>query len=197
MPRLPTVAAQPEGLVYEPDFVSPEEERDLVAGFQELEFGEVRMHGQAARRTVVHFGYQYGYESWKLTPVDPLPEWIAWLRHRAGALVDVEPELFVETLVTRYPAGAGIGWHRDAPLFGPTVVGVSLLSACSMRFQRRTAAIRATHFLELAPRSVYALTGPARWTWQHSIASTASLRYSVTFRSLTRRSGDEGAGDLQ
>jgi alkylated DNA repair dioxygenase AlkB len=26
-------------------------------------------------------------------------------------------------LVTRYPPGAGIGWHRDAPTFGGKVVG--------------------------------------------------------------------------
>ena len=184
MPRLPTVAAEPEGLVYEPDFLSEEEERRLVEVFEELQFSEVRMRGQTARRTVVHFGYRYDYESWGLTPADPLPGTLAGLRDRAGALVDVDPELFVETLVTRYPPGAGIGWHRDAPLFGPKVVGVSLLSACSMRFQRRTATLRTTHAMDLVPRSAYALTGPARWSWQHSIPSAAGLRYSVTFRTL-------------
>jgi alkylated DNA repair protein (DNA oxidative demethylase) len=69
-------------------------------------------------------------------------------------------------------------------MFGPRVVGVSLLSACAMRFQRRRAGVRETHTEELAPRSVYALTGAARWSWQHSIASTPALRYSVTFRTL-------------
>ena len=186
MPRLPTTLAEPQGLVYVPDFVSEEEERRLVAVFEELEFGEVRMHGQTARRTVVHFGYRYDYEAWRLTPVDPLPEALVGLRDRAGALVDVDPELFVETFVTRYPPGAGIGWHRDAPLFGPKVVGVSLLSECSMRFQRRTATMRSTHTMHLAARSAYALTGAARWTWQHSIPSTPGLRYSVTFRTLAR-----------
>ena len=186
MPRLPTVVAEPEGLVYVPDFVSEDEERELVAVFDELEFDEVRMRGQAAKRTVVHFGYRYDYEAWRLTPVDPLPPSLTGLRDRAGALVDVDPELFAETLVTRYPPGAGIGWHRDAPLFGPKVVGVSLASACSMRFQRRSATVRTTHAIDLAPRSAYALTGAARWSWQHSIAATPGLRYSVTFRTLAR-----------
>jgi hypothetical protein len=40
-----------------------------------------------------------------------------------------------EMLVTTYPAGAGIGWHRDAPQFG-VVIGVSVLGACRFRFQR-------------------------------------------------------------
>ena len=191
MPRLPTVNAEPEGLVYVPDFLTEDEERRLVAVFDQLEFDEVRMRGQAAKRTVVHFGYRYDYEAWRLTPADPLPSSLTDLRDRAGALVDVDPELFVETLVTRYPPGSGIGWHRDAPLFGPTVVGVSLLSACPMRFQRRTATVRTTHAIDLAPRSAYALTGAARWSWQHSIPSTGGLRYSVTFRTLARSQSGE------
>jgi alkylated DNA repair dioxygenase AlkB len=40
----------------------------------------------------------------------------------------------------------------------------------------------------LEPRSAYALTGAARWSWQHSIPATKELRYSITFRTLRRRS---------
>lgn len=188
--RLPTVSEEPEGLVYEPGFLSDEEEGGLVALFDGFEFDEVRMHGQTARRTVLHFGYRYEYESWKLVPTDPSPPELDWLRERAGAFAGVEPKRWAEILVTRYPPGAGIGWHRDAPMFGPTVVGLSLLSACTMRFQRRTATLRKTAALELAPRSAYALTGEARWSWQHSIPSTNALRYSVTFRTL----GQDGRG---
>jgi 2-oxoglutarate-Fe(II)-dependent oxygenase superfamily protein len=78
----------------------------------------------------------YGYESRELVPTDPLPHDLAWLRERAAALVDLDPGEFAQILVSRYPPGATIGWHRDAPIFGPTVVGVSLASACRMRFQR-------------------------------------------------------------
>lgn len=192
MPRLPASVERPDGLVYRPDFVTEDEERRFVGLFDELAFDEVRMRGQAAKRTVAHFGYRYGYETWALTPAEPQPSALDELRARAAAVVDAAPELFVETLVTRYPPGAGIGWHRDAPMFGPAVVGVSLLSPCTLRFQRRTATARTTYTLELAPRSLYVLSGPARWTWQHSIAATPGLRYSVTFRTLAApsRSGD-------
>ena len=145
------------------------------------------MHGQVARRTVLHFGYRYDYEGWKVVPTEPLPASLEWLRERAAALVGVATDDFAETLVTRYPPGAGIGWHRDAPLFGPQVVGVSLLSPCSLRFQRGKGDTRRVFALELAPRSVYVLSGPARSSWQHSITTTKSLRYSVTFRTLARR----------
>lgn len=184
MARLPTVAVRPAGLLYEPDFLTEDEEGALLAELDRFEFAEVRMRGQVAKRTVLHFGLRYDYEGWGLTPADPLPESLLWLRDRGASFVDVDPDAFVETLISRYPPGAGIGWHRDAPMFGPKVLGVSLLSACSMRFQRRRAGVRETHTEGLAPRSVYALTGAARWSWQHSILSTPGLRYSVTFRTL-------------
>jgi DNA oxidative demethylase len=184
MARLPTVAARPAGLLYEPDFVSREEERGLLGELERFEFAEVRMRGQVAKRTVLHFGLRYDYEGWRLTPAPPLPEPLLWLRQRAASFAGIDPEALVETLVSRYPPGAGIGWHRDAPMFGPRVVGASLLSACAMRFQRRRAGVRDTHTEGLLPRSVYALTGAARWSWQHSILSTPGLRYSVTFRTL-------------
>ncbi len=184
--RLPTVTERPDGLLYQPDFLDEDEERDLVGAFEAWEFSEVRMHGQVAKRTVVHFGYRYGYESWGLVPTEPLPPSLEWLRDRAAALIGIDPADIAETLVTRYPPGAGIGWHRDAPLFGPQVVGVSLLSPCSLRFQRRVGETRRVWRQELDPRSVYVLAGAARWSWQHSIPAVAELRYSITFRTVVR-----------
>ena len=184
--RLPSVAEEPAGLVYVPEFVTDDEGRVLVDHLEALEFDEVRMRGQTALRTVHHFGYRYDYEGWQLVGADPLPPWLAPLRRRAGELAGADLDAFTETLVTRYPPGAGIGWHRDAPLFGPQVVGVSLLGPCRMRFQRRAAGVRKVHALDLAPRSAYVLAGAARWAWQHSIPATPGLRYSVTFRTVVR-----------
>jgi hypothetical protein len=36
----------------------------------------------------------------------------------------------------------------------------------------------------LAPRSISALTSPARTEWEHSIPVVGGLRYSITFRTL-------------
>ena len=182
--RRPTVAEQPEGLEYVPDFVSPAEEAALLSELERIDFREVQMHGRTARRTVAHFGYDYDYESWRLVPAQPLPDSFAGLRERCAALIGAAPEELLEALATRYPPGATIGWHRDAPMFGPKVVGVSLLSACRMRFQRTVGEARQVHELELAPRSAYVLGGAARSSWQHSIPPTSGLRYSITFRTL-------------
>jgi hypothetical protein len=74
----------PEGLVYEPGLLSEEEEAELVAELERLEFEEVRMHGQTARRTVHHFGVDYVYEGGTVRPGEPLPTPFEWLRERSS-----------------------------------------------------------------------------------------------------------------
>jgi alkylated DNA repair protein (DNA oxidative demethylase) len=179
---------QPEGLVYREEFIDADEERGLLTLFETLGFRAVTMRGQTARRTVRHYGLDYDYESGELVPADPLPAEMTWLRDRCAALMEREPEALVQILVSRYPEGAGIGWHRDAPMFGSKIAGVSLRAPCRMRFQRTVGGQRSVAALELVPRSAYLLAGKARWSWQHSIPATRELRYSVTFRTLKRSS---------
>jgi alkylated DNA repair protein (DNA oxidative demethylase) len=187
--RAPAQAEEaPEGLVYRAEFISRAEEQELLSLLSSIEFRAVVMHGQAARRTVRHFGLDYDYERGDLVPADPLPGSMLWLRDRCAALMERDPADLVQVLVSRYPPGAGIGWHRDAPMFGSRIAGVSLLAPCRMRFQRTVQGVRSVAELELAPRSAYLLTGKARWSWQHSIPAAKALRYSVTFRTLRRTS---------
>jgi DNA oxidative demethylase len=109
---------RPEGLVYAPQLLSPAEERNALTFLEALEFHPVVMHGQAARRTVRHYGYDYDYERRDAVPTEALPEPLLAVRERAAALAQLEPDRLEEALVTRYPPGAGIGWHRDAPMCG-------------------------------------------------------------------------------
>jgi len=181
---MPQQPFEPSGLVYRPDFITEAEERQVLAVLEAMEFRTVTMHGRTARRTVRHFGLDYGYESWELVPTDPLPEELTWLQERAASLAGLDPAELVQILVSRYPPGATIGWHRDAPMFGAKVVGVSLASACRMRFQRGKGDRRQVAEVTLEPRSAYMLSGAARFAWQHSIPPTKALRYSITFRTL-------------
>ena len=176
----------PEGLTYVEEFITPAEERGVLDVLERLDFRTLTMRGQTARRTVRHFGLDYDYEAGELVPADPLPDELGWLRDRSAALIEREPEDLVQILVSRYPEGAGIGWHRDAPMFGSRIVGVSLLAPCRMRFQRTVKGERETDAVELGPRSAYVLSGKARWSWQHSIPAAKALRYSITFRTLRR-----------
>jgi alkylated DNA repair dioxygenase AlkB len=176
----------PEGLLYQDDFLTEVEERQVLDVVEALDFRTLSMRGQVAKRTVRHFGLDYAYETGDLVEGDPLPVELDWVRERCAALIERDPPDLVQILVSRYPDGAGIGWHRDAPMFGSKIAGVSLLAPCRMRFQRTIKGERETAAVELQPRSAYVLSGKARWSWQHSIPAMKELRYSITFRTLKR-----------
>jgi alkylated DNA repair protein (DNA oxidative demethylase) len=188
MARARGIEQRPEGLVYEPELLAAEQERALLDEIETLRFDPIVMHGVEARRTARHFGLDYDYERRStVAEADPIPAWLEQARAATAGLTGVEPDEFVEALVQRYPEGATIGWHRDAPVFG-TVAGVSLLAPARMRFRRDVGGERFVYQLELAPRSGYVLAGPARAAWQHHVPRTEALRYSITFRTLRRRS---------
>ena len=182
------LAQRPEGLLYRPDVVTSEEGSELLGKFAELGTEPVVMHGVASRRQVLHFGVGYDFDSWETGPTQPIPGYLLELRAKAGEVAGVEPSSFREALVTWYPTGATIGWHRDASAFGPVVVGVSLGSDSVMRFQRRAGGGERRVFEQpLAQRSAYVLTGAARWAWQHRLPPVRQERWSVTFRELSGR----------
>jgi alkylated DNA repair dioxygenase AlkB len=181
MPRSREAASLPSGFRYVAEAISPDEERDLIAHIVTLPLAAATYRGFTARRRIVHFE-------------DAVPEFLLPLRDKAAALGEVDSATLHKALVTEYAAGAVMGWHRDAPQYGPVVVGISLASACRMRLRRidsdaGAAVERASVILE--PRSAYVLGGEARSGWQHSIPAVEALRYSITFRTL-RSSGRQG-----
>jgi alkylated DNA repair dioxygenase AlkB len=177
---------EPRGLVYRPDLLTAGAETALLDVLERLRFDPIVIRGRAARRTARHYGLDYDYESRTPKPGEPVPDWLLPVRARAAELAEVEPEELVEILVQRYPPGAAIGWHRDAPAFG-TVTGISLGSAARLRFQRGKGERRRVWELLAEPRSGYLLAGEARTSWEHAIPAATGLRYSITFRTLRRR----------
>jgi alkylated DNA repair dioxygenase AlkB len=183
-PRSIRADEPPAGFEYLADFLDPDEERALLAEVEPLPFEAVVFRGYPARRRVVHLGHRYDFESRGLDAGLPIPAALLELRDRLAPVADRPSERFEEVLVTEYPPGATIGWHRDAPAFGSTVLGVSLGSPCRMRFRRSAGDVWETWDQVLEPRSVYLLAGAARSVWQHSIPPTPDLRYSVTYRTV-------------
>lgn len=184
----------PEGFEYRARFLTADEERALLAAIDTLTFSNVEMRGGIARRRTAHFGWAYGYYSRRTSPGEPLPEFLHGVRARAAVWAAIEPEAFAEALVTEYPAGAPIGWHRDAPMFGD-IAGISLGSACRMKFRpyvspgdlvAGTPPRRTTHEIALEARSAYLIRGVARQQYEHHIPAVDALRYSITFRTLRR-----------
>ncbi len=175
------VSALPEGLRYRPDLITPHEEQELVAAFAPLPFKEFEFHGHFGKRRVVAFGWRYDYSRREVGLSEPIPEFLLPLRAQAADFAGLAADDLHQVLVTEYTPGAGIGWHRDRPMFGE-VLGISLLSPCTLRFRREVPGGWERRSLTPEPRSVYLMQGPSRTQWQHSIPGVDALRYSVTFR---------------
>jgi alkylated DNA repair protein (DNA oxidative demethylase) len=47
------------------------------------------MDGQAARRTVRHYGVSYHLEAAEIAPGDPIPKWLLDLRRRCAELLGI------------------------------------------------------------------------------------------------------------
>lgn len=183
--------ALPPGMRYEEEFLSREDEQRWIAFAQALPLKEMNYKGYTAKRRVVSFGGKYDYLRNKLDEGPPIPPELDPLRMRVATWLGVAPDAFTQVLVAEYGEGTPLGWHRDVPDF-EDVVGVSLLSEAVMRFRPYPPdAPKKADIVKVVvqPRSIYLLHGPSRWEWQHSVAATKRLRYSITFRTPRPRAG--------
>jgi alkylated DNA repair dioxygenase AlkB len=167
----------PQGLKYQADFLSHEEEAALLRNIEALPFKEFEFHGFTGKRRTVSFGWRYDFNGGGLSKTEDMPEFLNGIRARAETFAGNAPGSFQQVLVTEYSPGAGIGWHKDRSVFGD-VVGISLLSPCTFRLRKRTRDGFERQTLIAEPRSVYLLRGASRTDWEHSIPGVESLRYS-------------------
>ena len=175
----------PEGLLYRQEFISPQEEAQLLQAIRVLPLEEAKYKSFRAKRRTVSFGFDYDFDTNQLGPAPDIPSFLCGLRDQVARLTGAAADQFQHALVTEYRPGTELGWHRDVGQF-EIVVGVSLAGSCRMRFRPYPPQPRSKVFnLDLEPRSVYVLRDEIRWRWQHSVAATRQLRYSITFR--TRR----------
>lgn len=175
-----------DGLQYRDDFITPTEHDRLVTELEGLNLAPFRFHGWLGNRKTQTFGWRYDFDDASFAPAEPIPQWLQPLRAKAAAFAGFAPEDFAHALLARYDPGAGIGWHRDRPQF-EQVVGISLGAPATMRFRQRTAGGFRRTTVDLEPRSAYLLSGEVRREWEHSIAPGDTLRFSITFRSLSEK----------
>ncbi|RKE54006.1 MULTISPECIES: alpha-ketoglutarate-dependent dioxygenase AlkB [unclassified Sphingomonas] len=172
------------GLEYRDALLSRDEEEALIARIDEQDLAPFQFQGWLGKRLTRSFGWHYDFDTSRFGETDPLPDWLLPIRRSAAAFAKLPEEALVQALLIRYDPGAGIGWHRDRPVF-EHVVGISLGVPATMRFRRRKAGGFDRAAVPLAPRSVYHLSGEARHDWEHSIAEMEVTRWSITFRSFT------------
>lgn len=180
---------EPRGLRYREEFISPDEERRLVALVESLPLDYAAYKQYTARRRVLSFGFAYDYDANVLFGAPAIPGDFDFLRERVAAWTGVSATSFVQLLIADYAPGTPLGWHRDVPDY-ELVAGVSLGAPASLRFRpypHQPGAKTALRQLQVAPRSVYAMQGPARWEWQHCVPPVPARRWSLTFRTRSSR----------
>jgi len=175
-----------DGLAYREAVISEAEEHDLLARLEALDLAPFRFQGWLGNRKTKSFGWRYDFDDASFTPSEPIPDWLESVRAKAAALAVIDPGDFVHALLARYDPGAGIGWHRDRDVF-EKVVGISLSTPATLRFRKRLPTGFKRASVEVAPRSAYLLSGEARHDWEHSISPGHSLRFSITFRTLSAK----------
>ena len=172
------------GLSCEQTFLSEPEEYALIGHIGSVPLSPFRFQQWTGHRLTHSYGWSYDFQNGAFARAEPMPEWLYPIKERAARFAGLDPEDLVQALVIRYDPGAGIGWHKDRPVF-EHVVGISLGVPAVLRFRRRTAEGFSRFLAPLAPRSIYHLSGEVRHAWEHSIVATEATRWSITFRSLS------------
>ncbi len=124
------------GLATVADIVTPGEEGRLTAAIDAAPLSPFRYQGWEGRRLTATFGWRYDFEDGSFRPAEPIPDWLLPLRDKAARFAGLGPSELAQALLIRYDPGAGIGWHKDRPVF-EHVVGISLGAAATLRLRRR------------------------------------------------------------
>ena len=195
-PRQPP--SEPSGLIYRPDFITEEEETNL------LNFIDAAEWSTELRRRVQHYGWRYDYTKRRIDDsmrVGELPEWARVLARRlsnTGLMKDPPDQL----IVNEYCGKQGILPHIDEPRsFTEHIATISLHETWSMVFRHRDSKEKVEKPLER--RSVAVMSGDARYKWTHEIPKRTnelvmdrqgkrrrvkrSRRISLTFRTTRLR----------
>ena len=175
----------PAGFSYVPEFLNSDEEENLLFEISKIQLHTFTFQGFEAKRKVASFGYDYSFDKRTISKGNPIPNQFQWLIEKVIDYLK-EPKDFAEMLITQYPTGSVINWHRDAPPFD-IIVGISLLGDCRFRFRPHDKAKQGRKSIISFPvkrRSLYVMKGPARSAWEHSILPVPAIRYSITLRTL-------------
>lgn len=176
----------PPGFHYYTNFLTEEEEENLVSLIKSYPLKNVIFQGFEAKRKALSIGYNYHFDSRSISEGMPIASEFKSLLSKVADQLTIPEEDLLMMLLTEYDTGTVINWHRDAPPF-EKIVGISLLSDCTFKlrpYDKSKQSRSATKSFIAERRSLYLMEGEARQEWEHSIAPVKKLRYSITIRTL-------------
>ncbi|MEZ5336895.1 MAG: alpha-ketoglutarate-dependent dioxygenase AlkB [bacterium] len=202
----------PQGFIYQPEFISEAEERRMLHEIRAIALRTAVWNGYAAKRRIASFALSESVpETYKSDPnkgsatlsdnpqqrddgtveskpvhTEAAPSWMLELSERVADFLGYERGSICHALLTEYPPGAPIGWHRDSPPHR-SIIGLSLGSDCTFRLrpqyelQRNRSSVIS---FQAEARSLYEMAGASRSRWQHSISPVRQQRWSITMRTI-------------
>jgi alkylated DNA repair dioxygenase AlkB len=163
------------GLTLLPDFISPEEEQQLLAGIAQTYRPSIGIVSAKHRNSIHRFGAGDIYKDNLVSAV--IPDYFAPAINRliAEKLIAGQPDAVT---VNEYLAGQQIQPHIDAREAGPVITVLSLLSPAVMIFTNGSDRFE----VGLPPRSLVQMRDVIRADWHHAILPVEDKRYSIVFR---------------
>uniref|UniRef100_A0A1A8FR29 tRNA (carboxymethyluridine(34)-5-O)-methyltransferase n=4 Tax=Nothobranchius korthausae TaxID=1143690 RepID=A0A1A8FR29_9TELE len=163
----------PQGLVLVEDFVSPEEEAQLLAAVDWSSAHE-DVSGSAQKalkhRRVKHYGFEFRYDNNNVDKDKPLPACLPGecLPVLERCLRDGHINLMPDQLtINQYESGQGIPPHVDThSAFEDTILSLSLGAKAVMEFRHPDGRVVA---VVLPSRSLLVMKGESRYLWTHGI----------------------------
>jgi len=160
------------GFSFDSEFLTEEEMQELL---KNIELGPWLKDKES--KLVQIFGYNYLDQS---APVE-IPQYFDKLRKK---IQDRGFGTYDQLIISEFLPGTGIKPHVDRFYWAESIVGISFLSSCVLKFQ---AICRdEERIVTLNPGSFYQLRGASRFQFTHSIPleSVTERRISLTFRNL-------------
>ncbi|XP_028320964.1 alkylated DNA repair protein alkB homolog 8 isoform X2 [Gouania willdenowi] len=164
-------APLPDGLLLVEDFVSAEEEVQLMAAIDwSSSNDEVIAQKALKHRRVKHFGFEFRYDNNNVDKDEPLPAGLPDVclplleRCIKDGYIDIMPD---QLTVNQYQSGQGIPPHVDThSAFEDTLLSLSLGARTVMEFRHPDGRVVP---VVLPGRSLLVMKGESRYLWTHGI----------------------------
>lgn len=172
--RMPDIL--PPGVTLIADFISADEERELLAHVEAgIPGGRSTRRPTKQRNIVQRWGSDKPYYNDVLSPV--IPEHFQFLLDRLVEQnhVDGPPD---SVTLNQYLKNQAISAHIDKPDAGKVITVLSLVSPATLVFRLQ----QKSFSVELPARSLVQMRDDIRYNWTHEILPVTAVRYSLVFR---------------